>query len=67
MEPLINLYRPEIAIGRIVGYPSQKCSGLDIADETMRYYNVVVTKYECSVEGDRADNKYGWVRCNPNP
>lgn len=69
----------------------------DIADETMRYYKIDVTKFECSVTGDRAvvkatnvieariwgshgtwtlngttylrrvDNKYGWVRCNPNP
>jgi len=67
----------------------------EIADETMRYYKIYVTRFDCSVDGDRAvvkatnvieariwgshgtwtlngttylrraDNKYGWVRCNP--
>ena len=26
----------------------------DIADETMRYYKIDVTKFDCSVDGDRA-------------
>ncbi len=35
--------------------PTSKESWLqDIADETMRYYKIDVTRYDCNVDGDRA-------------
>ena len=86
----------DLVLVHMSGATQSKASWLqDIADETMRYYKIDVTKFDCSVEGDRAivkatnvieariwgshgtwtlngstylrraDNKYGWIRCNP--
>lgn len=92
------LMNDDLVLVHMSGATQSKESWLqDIADETMRYYNIDVTKFECSVEGNRAvvkttnvieariwgsrgtwtlngttylrraDNQYGWVRCNPHP
>ena len=96
MEKKNTLKTRNLVLVHMSGATQSKESWLqDIADETMRYYKIDVTKFDCSVDGDRAvvkatnvieariwgstgpgrsmgprilrraDNEYGWVRCNP--
>ena len=45
----------DLVLVHMSGATQSKASWLqDIADETMRYYKIDVTKFDCSVEGDRA-------------
>lgn len=96
VKTLDVLMDDDLVLVHMSGATQSKESWLqDIADETMRYYKIDVTKFDCSVDGDRAvvkatnvieariwgshgtwtlhgttylrraDNEYGWVRCNP--
>ena len=95
-ETLDILMDDDLVLVHMSGATQSKASWLqDIAAETMRYYHIDITRFECSVDGDRAvikstnvieariwgshgtwtlkgttylrraDNKYGWIRCNP--
>lgn len=96
VKTLDILMDDDLVLVHMSGATQSKESWLqDIADETMRYYKIDVTKFDCRVDGDRAvvkatnvieariwgshgtwtlhgttylrraDNEYGWVRCNP--
>ena len=55
VKTLDILMDDDLVLIHMSGATQSKASWLqDIDDETMRYYNIDVTKFECSVEGDRA-------------